>query len=339
MGNEFDVKVEDLLPSSKSLVVVCCDYCGKETIKKFQTYKNQHDVLLGDCCKKCQRIKSAQTWEKNYGTDNPFATKEIKEKIKNTCLENYGVENPFQSKEVKEKIKNTCLEKYGVENYCVLEDFIKNREDKNIEKYGFSNCFSSSIVKDKIANTNLEKYGVACVSKNEKVKEKIKATNLKKYGVDSYFKTPECKEKIKQTNLKKYGYEYSLQSPVVRKKISDTMNANGTCKTSKQQLLLCDILKKKYGNCELNYPCGSCFLDCVVIIDGVKIDAEYDGKYWHEQRKNQDRKRDEFVKKQGYKILRIISEKEVPSIEEIDIAIQKLLKTDRTFTKIENDNA
>lgn len=53
MGNEFDVKVEDLLPSSKSLVVVCCDYCGKETIKKFQTYKNQHDVLLGDCCKKC----------------------------------------------------------------------------------------------------------------------------------------------------------------------------------------------------------------------------------------------------------------------------------------------
>ena len=42
--------------------------------------------------------------------------KEIKEKIRQTCLENYGTENPFSSEEIKLKISRTFLQRYGVDH-------------------------------------------------------------------------------------------------------------------------------------------------------------------------------------------------------------------------------
>ena len=39
-----------------------------------------------------------------------------KQEMLATCLKNYGVKNPFQSKSVKEKIKQTHIERYGVDN-------------------------------------------------------------------------------------------------------------------------------------------------------------------------------------------------------------------------------
>ena len=75
------------------------------------------------------RDKAIQTHIKNYGNINNFAIPKIKEKAiqnghndkankkrDNTMLEHYGVTNPFLSKEIREKIKQTNLDKYGVIN-------------------------------------------------------------------------------------------------------------------------------------------------------------------------------------------------------------------------------
>ena len=65
-------------------------------------------------------------------------------------------------------------------------------------------------------------------------------------------------------------------------------------------------------------PCDKCSLDCVVCVEGFYIDVEYDGAYWH-QDKQKDRRRDNFVKTQGYKIFRIRGDKKdnLPSEEQI----------------------
>lgn len=191
-----------------------------------------------------------------------------------------------------------------------------------------------------------KRYGVNNVAKSPEIQQRIRETNVERYGVENCLllkesqnkgkqraKTKEVKEKRKNTNLEKYGYEYGLSSPVVRNKIIQSYYKNGSQKTSQQQKQLQNVLNEIYGNCELNYPCGQCSLDCMVEINGIKIDVEYDGEYWH-QDIQRDRKRDEFVKSQGYKIFRIRGSHTVPTFEEIKNKINILLTTNKHFIQL-----
>lgn len=188
-----------------------------------------------------------------------------------------------------------------------------------------------------------ERYGVENIAKLDNIQEKIKNTNIEKYGVVNALmlessiqknreisKKESVKEKRRKTNLEKYGYEYSLSSPDIRKKIAQSYYNNGTVPTSKQQLELYNLLKEIYGDCQLNFPCGNCLLDCVISVNGVQIDIEYDAPYWH-QDKQKDRKRDEFVKSQGYKVYRIIDGHKIPQKTEIEEQINILLTTDKKY--------
>ena len=93
-------------------------------------------------------------------------------------------------------------------------------------------------------------------------------------------------------------------------------------------------MKKHYQNCFLNYPESLLSLDCAVFLDNVKIDVEYDGWYWH-QDTNRDRRRDNFVKSKGYKILRVKGNHQdlMPTQEQIDTAISQLLNG-KNYTEI-----
>lgn len=175
-----------------------------------------------------------------------------------------------------------------------------------------------------------EKYGDCCAKCQP---QKNKLICMDKYGVDNGSKTPEAIEKIKNTNLEKYGVEYTLQSADVRRKGMQTLLENGNCPTSKQQLKLYELLKEIYEVCELNKPCGTKFLDCTICIDGQWIDIEYDGRYWH-QDKERDRKRDEFCKSQGYKILRIDAEMSIPTKEQVIEKVEYLLNSEEDIAKI-----
>ncbi len=333
MGEEFKADINDLTQSSKGMVTVVCDYCGAEIIKPYQLYLKQHHQKHGDACVKCQPKKNKLIVQEKYGVDNVGQVEEFKKKAKQTSMEHYGADNPSKSKEVVDKIKETNLRKYGVESTAMVPEFIEKRIHTCLENFGCENPFASKEIQQKIYQTNLERYGCEHSAQNLEVQNKVRKTNLEKFGKEYYSQTGEYKKHLKELCYEKYGYSHMLKSPDVRAKIANTMAKNGTCPTSKQQIKLKEILEELYGNCEMNKPCGQNLLDCVVEVEGILIDVEYDGWYWH-QDTQRDRRRDEFVKSQGYKVLRIVGNKKVPNKEELIAKIKELTSTNKKFAKI-----
>ncbi len=76
------------------------------------------------------REKIKKTCLKKYGVDHPLKSKKIREKRSNTCLKILGCSEPFQSEKVKEKSKKTCLEKYGVE-YAIQNSDVHKKQVKS----------------------------------------------------------------------------------------------------------------------------------------------------------------------------------------------------------------
>lgn len=335
-GEGFEVKITDLPKGSNAKVEVLCDYCledGIETIISTDYYKylKRREIVETDCCKKCSYKKSKEVNLKLYGVENAFQLKYIQEKAKQTQIDKYGT---LYSKtdERKEKIRNTNLNRYGVVAPLQNESIKEKVRQTNIIKYGVENVFQLEEIQEKLRNTLLERYGVEYISQTDLFKESFKKTSLEKFGVEHPFQNEEVKEKIKETNLERYGFACALQNPEIKKKQMDSFFKNGTTPTSSQQLFIYEILKEKGYNVELNYPLGNVFLDVALFIGEIKIDVEYDGWYWHKGREIEDRRRDEFLKSQGWKILRIKSRRALPTHDEILQCINKLTNTDRKFS-------
>lgn len=312
-GNVFIVNVEELTHSSTVYVKVRCDYCEIIFAKKYYKFLKGRENILKDCCNNttCKRKKREEVCLLKYNVENPSKIPEVRNKARNTMIERYGTDNPLEVPEFIEKRKQTCLDAYGVE-YPLQSDLIKN----------------------KMMSTNLKKYGVEFTFQTEIVKEKTKETNMRKYGVPHISQSKEYQEKVAKSNMEKYGYRSVLQVPEIQEKITQSLYENGTTPTSSQQLEIYNMLKKNQYDVGLNYPVSNVSLDVAIFIDeNIKIDLEYDGSYWHKDQQY-DRRRDEFLKSQGWKILRIKSRRKVPSLEDVVSSINKLIDTDRTFTSI-----
>ena len=262
-------------------------------------------------------------------------TDDFKEKTKNTIIKEYGCDFYSQTDEFKEKFLNTVHKKYG-ENINTPSQAIKIKEkirETNLKRYGVNNPMQNDDIKEKLKMTMINKYGVEHYAKTDDFKEKYKNTCLNKYGVEHSSKSNIVQKKIKATNIEKYGVPCVFQNPNIKEKISTTLSKNEQVKTSSQQVYIYEFLKNKYSNIEKNYPCDNSFFDIALFVDDVKIDIEYDGWYWH-QDKQRDRRRDEFFKNQGWKILRIRSGHKLPTEEQLFQAIDELLTTDRQFKEI-----
>ncbi len=324
--DEFEVPVEHLLPSSKAIVDVQCDFCGETVVKKtYQTYRKQHHSQYGDCCVKCQPIKNRLCCIDKYGVSNVMDVDGVKEKLKRTFLDKYGVDNPSKSdivkKKISEKSKANSKESYAKAKITITE------------RYGVDCIMHVPEIKERQKNAVFEKYGVYHPLQSEEIRNRMAEHNMEKYGQANVSQVPEFRDKSKQTCLRKYGVECSLSATSVREKIVQTLISNGSVPTSKQQIELAKMLEEMYGSCELNSPCGRCALDCVVVVDGIKIDVEFDGWYWH-QDAQRDRRRDEYVKSRGYKILRIVGSHEIPTREQIEKKVAFLTTTQHKFTQI-----
>lgn len=303
INDKFLVKAEDLPDNSHKKIKAICDFCGRDfTTEKAAYTQNKKTGKIS--CKKCQPKKVKELWQKKYGVDNVFMLDSVKEKSKQTCLEKYGVENLANSKEIQEKIKNTNLKKFGTE-YSI----------------------ASEQVRDKIKQTNLNKYGFEIVSKSKQVTEKTKETNLKKYGYVCTLNAPEIAEKAMQTNIEKYGVPYATQSKEIIAKMRKSLYKNGKVPISKPEQKMCEILKEIYGeeNCVPSYPYDSLNFDCLVKIGDIKIDVEYDGWYFHKNKKEYDKRRNYFLIRRGFKVLRIKANKELPTKEQIVETIDYLV--------------
>lgn len=314
-GDEFEVDAEDLPLCSHYKIKVVCSYCNQE----YETPFVQHiksEANLGDCCKKCHLLKAAKTCNKKYGVDNPFQSEICKEKSKQTCKDKYGVEFASQSEKVKDKISKT-----------------------NLERYGYSCAISSPMIKAKAEKTTFDKFGVKNVFELQETQEKIRKTNEEKYGVKYISQVPEICEKIKTTNIERYGVPYTTQVPEVIRKMRESLYKNGNVPTSKNEKMLCDLLKKMYGedNCFENFALDRINFDCLLIVGENKIDIEYDGWYWHKNNQEHDKRRNYYVLKQGYKVLRFRANNDIPTENQIKEAIDYLVKDNHSIKIVELD--
>ena len=312
MGEEFDVKIEHLTKGAKPKVKMKCDYCGKLIEIKYQNYINRCSPQLKDACNDCKAKKITESVMTAYGVTNVFQLEETKEKAKETIFEKYGNEHYSQTEEYKEKCEQTCMEKYGKPHYAQTSEF-------------WNKCVS----------TNIKTRGVPYATQSLDVIEKIKRVQEKRYG-GMGFGSPIVKEKIKRACKEKYGTKTPMKNFFVREKVLATLCKNGNAKTSRPQLNIYNMLKPLYSFCELNYPCGRCALDCAIKVEDTFIDVEYDGVYWH-QDATKDRRRDYFVKSQGYKVLRIKGTNKIPKKEELLEAIDYLVKGSHSYMQINLD--
>lgn len=305
------INVFDLMENSNVKIEVKCDYCGEVFSRRYYSYVSSHSIINKDACSNCKINKTKESNLILFGTEFASQNDIIKEKTRNTCLERFGVEYATQNTDVKKNIKIKNLKKYGVEHTLQVKEF-----------------------RDKGKHTILQKYGVENPMKNTEIQEKARRTNIQKYGVSYPIQSPEILEKLKQNNMDKYGVEYNGQRQDVKEKIVATYYKNSSVKTSSQQIEIFNMVKQNGYNLELNYPVSNVSVDIALFIGNIKIDIEYDGYHWHKNTQYRDRKRDEFMKSQGWKILRIKGSRIIPTLEEIEESINKLINSDKTFTQI-----
>lgn len=226
---------------------------------------------------------------------------------------------PFKMLLHKSKAKIKVICEYGGEEFITTYGNYKTSKSRG--KIACENCKQK-----KIADTLLSKYGSTSLWGSKELRDKAKESMKNKYGCEYAMQTIESQEKFKQTMIKKYGYENPSYCPELQAKAKESMYNNGTVPTSVPEQKIVKMLIELYGtdNCYPGYPVDRINLDCLLIVNNIKIDVEYDGWYWHKDTKDYDRKRNHWLIAKGYKILRIKGNKndEIPSIfrlkEEVD---------------------
>lgn len=336
--NEFSIIKKDACKNCRSLKI-------KESNLKTYGVENVMDVQ--EC-----RDSIKDTMFERYGVENYSQTDEYKEKFKETSLTKYGVEHPFQAEEVKDKITSTMIERYGVDSYTKTDEYKQKTKKTNMERYGVEHPVQNEKVFEKIKNTTKNIYGEEYIFQTDHFKNKAISHNLKKYNKKYYSQTNSFKKKAsetwsnktedeiaiisdkrKQTMIERYGVPYAFQSKEIMTKVMNTMYKNGTVPTSQAQMQTYKTLKELQYNVELNYPYSRCSLDIALFYENIKIDVEYDGSYWH-QDSQRDRRRDEFMKSEGWKVLRVKGRRNPPTSEQLVDAVNELISTDRQFKQI-----
>lgn len=225
----------------------------------------------------------------------------------------------------RKKGATTCLTKYGADNPSRIKEFQDKRNQTFEEKFG-GNPFANEQVKQKIKQQCIEKYGVEYNSQVKEFQEKKKQTCIDKYGYNTPSKADKVKQKAEETNVKRYGAKTSLLNSEIRRKGIKTMLKNGRICKSKAEVRLYNLIQQVYGkdNCDDSQIVDGKLLDIVLYINGNKIDIEYDGSYWH-QNKNKDINRDIRLRSRGYKILRVKGNYQIPTQEQLKNAIDYLV--------------
>ena len=143
----------------------------------------------------------------------------------------------------------------------------------------------------------------------------------------------EVVEQRKITCLEKYGTENPMQVKEIQQKVNESLCKNGNVPTSSQQLAIYNFLKEQFEDCGLNENFGPFALDCTVKVNGIKIDVEYDGWYWH-QNESKDKGRDKYLFHRGWKILRIKGGNKYPNNQEVLEKVNQLINEDMNYVEI-----
>ena len=307
IGTKITVKVEDLPKGSGTIVEVLCDYCledGIETIlkKKYCTYLYQNENAV--IHKDCCK-KHSHVKQKEY------------------WMQEFGVECNSQLPDYIIKRNKTCQEKYGVDNVFQLDEIKEKSKNTCIQKYGKENYTQTEEYLDKTIQTNMAKYNSEWYITSDTYKNHC----IEKWGVDNPVKNNEYLEKR-------------------QKNVNLSLSKNNKQKVSNAQLCIHSLL-----NGELNYLIEDKFFLDIALVD-EKIYIEYDGsghnipviRGWRTQeRQNQiEMNRFYFLKRNGWKMIRIVSLKDrLPSKSKLLDMIQfakDSIKKHRTWIIFDIDN-
>lgn len=290
-GKTIIVKTKDLPSNSNIKVCVKCDVCGRENEILYQQYIKSVEKYDYYTCKYCNYKKSTKTIKNMYGVDYYSQTEEYKERMKNTCNFKYGKDYPSQVPEIREKMKQTWFSHYNVDNPT------KSVEVRNIVK-----------------NTVRKRYGVDSVSQLDFVKEKARNTMRENLGVEHALQSKDIQRKKELTCIERFGVPHAMQCDKVKEKAIKTYCANGNVATSKQQR----YLHLLFGG-ELNYSIK--YYNADICFPENKLAIEYDGgghnlrvtlgALTQEEFKQKEIARNITFKHEGYKIMRIISSKDL----------------------------
>lgn len=267
--------------------------------------------ILCDMCKENIAYANYYDYNKVVGRSGEYVCKRCSyEKIKSTNLSRYGVENYGQTKECREKMTETKIRKYG-------------------ENYG-------SYIMEKASKTFYERTGYKRPSQSPEVRRKMIKTSIERYGCENPAQSSEVKEKMAKTCLERYNCLRPAQSPTIKEKIAQTLYRNGSVATSKQQLYLFNLYNQN-EHVFLNYPISHFNAD--ICIPEEKLDIELDcgghnlsvkiGQLTQEEFDQKEIMRNNIIKREGYKQMRIISTKDL--LPSDAILLQMLSETKQYF--------
>ena len=221
------------------------------------------------------------------------------------------------------KIDATCDSCGEIVNNVIYEHYCES-----IEKFGNYVCYKCQTIHRK--ESCLKSYGVDNPAKLKEVRNRMVETSLQRYGTVHPLQSNEIKGKQQQTVRNTYGVGNVSQLPEVREKISRTLYANSSQKTSKQQFYIFNLYQSVNSNIQLNYPIAHYNAD--ICIPDEKLDIEIDfgghnlsvktGRISQEEFDRKELIRNNIIKREGYKIMRIISSKDF--IPPDDILLQML---------------
>ena len=157
VGDEIEVKVDNLKKGSHTIIKCKCDECEIEKNMGYRDYLNYIKDTGIYLCRKCSQKKLEETNFKKYGKKYPSQRIEILDKMRKTMIINYGVENASQSKEIQNKKIETNNKKFGCD-WGLSNDEIKEKSKKTcLDKYGFENISQVDSIKNKIIENNIKK--------------------------------------------------------------------------------------------------------------------------------------------------------------------------------------
>lgn len=232
---EFGYKPESLGQGSNKSIKIKCDYCGKVLNTTPKKRKKSNNIVDKDACWDCRYSKRDDIGLVRDGCTNPFARKDIKEKIKKTNLEKYGSESITSTEHFKNKTNATNLKLYGTTK-PMQSDIIKRRHKEAIsQKYRVDNVSQIESAKENRRETCLEKFGNETFMGSEVGQEKLKEGMQKKYGeINNVFQSEEIKEKIQQAHLEKRGVTHHFKDKEAAaehgKKVLESKIKNGKIK-------------------------------------------------------------------------------------------------------------
>ena len=219
---------------------------------------------------------------------------------------------------------------------CLNCSMDKLRESNQLQ-YGVDYDVQRIEVKEKIHNSIKSHFGVDYTFQSKEIRDKAKQSVRDRYGCENVAQSEEVMQKIFNTNIQKYNVPVVTQNDEIRKKIALTFYKNNTVCTSIQQKYIAELYKLplNYPICNWNVDLFDEVNNIVIEIDGGGHDIMVkQGKMSREEFIKKDRAREIVIRRAGYKICRIVSNKDkYPSDA---VLLQMLFYTRQYFSDYPN---